>query len=391
MLESYDESNIFQILDHLHYEPNTFLIDNINQQNNYFTSYINEDKIYFNNPFKKPCDANNKQCEMKKEVISERHVHFVTNKETPPMILKNEISGILTNEINIFKKINEILDKEDKGDYLENNIIVNVKKQIMGKAFIKIKKKSNKGAFTMSRLLGRKRINDDSLRNHNKYSPDNIVNKIKTIIKKYIILFVNNVIDNLYTDDMKDTILSELEFPKYRNTDLIKDVNYKITANTKKKRDNLLLLDYTLEKFLSFDISGRYRKMTENKEFSKLNKKIISDYLLKDDNINLNVFKFILKKLKFEDFLGLFIRTKELDDFPSFNQLNNYEQNIIRNSLVTIEEYLKELHEENDDVHFICFLLLIYNFRRYFSVKAERKKKNSENVKNNKNPKNKKK
>ena len=105
----------------------------------------------------------------------------------------------------------------------------------------------------------------------------------------------------------------------------------------------------------------------------------------------MNVFKFILKELKFEDFLGLFIRTKELDDFPSFNQLNNYEQNIIRNSLVTIEEYLKELHEEKDDVHFICFLLLIYNFRRYFSVKAERKKKNSENVKNNKNPKNKKK
>ena len=45
MLESFDESNIFQILDHLHYEPNTFLIDNINQPNNYFTSYINEEKF----------------------------------------------------------------------------------------------------------------------------------------------------------------------------------------------------------------------------------------------------------------------------------------------------------------------------------------------------------
>ena len=45
MFESFDESNIFQILDHLHYEPNTFLIDNINQQNNYFTSYINEEKF----------------------------------------------------------------------------------------------------------------------------------------------------------------------------------------------------------------------------------------------------------------------------------------------------------------------------------------------------------
>jgi hypothetical protein len=50
-----------------------------------------------------------------------------------------------------------------------------------------------------------------------------------------------------------------------------------------------------------------------------------------------------------------------------------------------IEDYLKQLFGENqengknDDVYFICFLLLIYNFRRYFSIKYERNKKNSNN------------
>ena len=187
---------------------------------------------------------------------------------------------------------------------------------------------------------------------------------------------------------MKDTILSELGFPKNKHSDLIKDVDYKTTANKKKKRDNLLLLDYTLEQFLSLDISGKYTTL-KNEKFSKLNKKIITDYLLKDDQ-NFDVFEFILEELKFEDFLGLFIRTKELKDFPSFNQLNNSEKNIIQNSLVTIKTYLKELHEENDDdVYFICFLLLIYNFRRYFSIKAERKAKTPKNNKNIKNTKNK--
>ena len=55
--------------------------------------------------------------------------------------------------------------------------------------------------------------------------------------------------------------------------------------------------------------------------------------------------------------------------------MNYNDKIIIQNSLVTIETYLKELYEENDDAYFICFLLLIYNFRRYFSIKGDRKMK----------------
>ena len=73
--------------------------------------------------------------------------------------------------------------------------------------------------------------------------------------------------------------------------------------------------------------------------------------------------------------------TKELNDFPSFNLLNYNDKIIIQNSLVTIETYLKELYEENDDAYFICFLLLIYNFRRYFSIKGDRKIKHNKNKK----------
>ena len=43
MSESYDEGTIFQILSHFNFEPNTFLLDNINLQNNSLTSFFNDE------------------------------------------------------------------------------------------------------------------------------------------------------------------------------------------------------------------------------------------------------------------------------------------------------------------------------------------------------------
>ena len=139
-----------------------------------------------------------------------------------------------------------------------------------------------------------------------------------------------------------------------------------------------MLLTYTLKDFLSFDLSGRYKAITQKKgQFSKNNQKIMKEYLLKDDKNNA-IFNFVLNNLKFEDFLDLFIHTKELSDFPSFNSLNGSEKKIIEKCLVRIESYLKKLYKEKDYVYFICFLLLIYNYRRYFSIKAERNGKKAE-------------
>ena len=47
------------------------------------------------------------------------------------------------------------------------------------------------------------------------------------------------------------------------------------------------------------------------------------------------------------------------------------QQEIIEKSLVRLENYFKELTKE-DDMYFPCFLLLIYNYKRYYSIKKER-------------------
>lgn len=82
---------------------------------------------------------------------------------------------------------------------------------------------------------------------------------------------------------------------------LIKDINYKSIANKTRKRDNLNLLTFSIEEFLSCDVSTRYRKINKE-EYNNLSKynKIIIDFLFKDD-INKDLFTFIFKNLKIED------------------------------------------------------------------------------------------
>ena len=334
---------------------------------------INLDNFYNNSFYDnfKPIYGKGKELQKK----NKNNSLFLIIKETPPVLLKKDISYFLRNKMNLSKKIKDILDNKY---YLKNNAIENIMKQLINNESTKNKKLNKEIDNANKKKLGRKTINDETIRIHNKYSSDNIINKIKTILKKHIIIFVNNIIKSLYTSKQIKSILLELDFPINKVSELIKDVDYKSIAHKKKKMENLMLLTYTLKDFLSFDLSGRYKAITQKKgQFSKNNQKIMKEYLLKDDKNNA-IFNFVLNNLKFEDFLDLFIHTKELSDFPSFNSLNGSEKKIIEKCLVRIESYLKKLYKEKDYVYFICFLLLIYNYRRYFSIKAERNGKKAE-------------
>ena len=330
---------------------------------------------------------NNKEKEKENSKKEKKCICFEAYRAIPPILLREEISFIFKNKIGMNGKIQRILDTDL---YQKNDIIENVKNQLIDKNFIKYKNYNTEKNKFINKKKGRKRNDDESIRRHNKYSPDNLINKIKTILKKYVINFVNKIINSLYTYQKKISIMSELNF-SYKSFELIKDVDYNSIANKKKKRENLNLLNYSLKEFLSLDLSGKYKTITQNKrELLKLNEKIMTGYLLKDSE-NKDFFDFILNNLKFEDFLDLFIHRKELNDFPSFKLLNNNQKNIIEISLERIEVFLEKSFKENTDenngkdnndyVYFICFLLMIYNYRRYFSIKVERNrdKKNYKN------------
>ena len=336
-----------------------------------------------NEKFENNKEKEKENCKKEKECIC-----FKVYRAIPPILLREEISFIFKNKIGMNGKIQRILNTDL---YQKNDIIENVKNHLLDKDIIKYKKYNTEKNKFINKKKGRKRNDDESIRRHNKYSPDNLINKIKTILKKYIINFVNKIINSLYTYQKRISILSELNFQADKSFELIKDVDYNLIANKKKKIENLNLLNYSLKEFLSLALSGKYKAITQNKmELLKLNEKIMTEYLLKD-NENKDFFYFILNNLKFEDFLDIFIHRKELNDFPSFKLLNNNQKNIIEISLERIEVFLEKSFKENIDenngkdnndyVYFICFLLMIYNYRRYFSIKVERNrdKKNNKN------------
>lgn len=298
---------------------------------------------------------------------------FAIDKPIPEPFYEKDISHIILKKVDINEKIKDKIKNLLKSkSILENNFVQIVRKEITEKLNTRGKRlnKDNKNKVN----FGRKRKGDESIRIHNKYTPDNIITKIKNILKRYLIVFVNNIIFSLYGKENINTILNKLNLPKHASLSLIKDIDYKSIANKKRKNENLALLNISIKKILSFNVSGRYRKI-KNKDDKCLTNynKIIIEYLFEGGK-NRNIFDFIFNKLNLEDWLDIFTRKKDLNDFPQIHSLNENEIKIVEESLVTLDNYFEELFSEGD-IYFLCFILLIYNYKRYYLIKQERKAK----------------
>ena len=303
---------------------------------------------------------------------SRSNLQIPLEKSISGILYEDDIIRIIQNKTNINEKIKKIFDSYSN---IQNNDCLQNVKKVITERIDKRKKRINKEIKNEEIQFGRKKKDDLSIRNHNKYAPDNIINKIKNTIKKYLILFVNNIISSIYGVSKINEILSSLNLPKHASHALIKDIDYKSLAHKIRKKDNLDLLNFSIEKFLSHNVSTRYGKInkTKNGDLNKYNK-IIIDYLLKDEK-NKNIFNFLFKELNLEDWMDIFIHKKELNDLLSFYLLDSKQREIVEESFVRIDDFFQELSDEGD-VYFFCFILLIFNYKRYYLVKQERKGKN---------------
>ena len=310
---------------------------------------------------------------------------FYINKTLPLPLYENDIIKIINTKMNISYNIQNILNAVS--NIKNDSRIEIVKKDITEKLDTRSKRTNKRLKNKEDIKFGRKKKEDLSFRIHNKYTTDNIIIKIKNVMKKYLIIFVNNIIISLYGSKKINEIRTILNLPKHASLSLIKDINYKSIANKTRKKDNLDLLTISVEEFLSSSVSTRYRKINKE-EYNNLSKynQIIIDFLFKD-NLNRDMFNFIFKNLKIEDWLNIFIYQKELNDFHSFNYLGESKKKIIEESFIKIDDIFDKLSEEGD-LYFFCFLLLIYNYKRYFLIKRERqgkdKAKKLEIIKSNK-------
>jgi hypothetical protein len=288
---------------------------------------------------------------------------FKIDNKIPLSYLEDNINTKII-KMNLSKEIKNklLLDKTLKNIYIEN-----VKNDLV------IKKKGRKKNFINTLMnnsnvvRGRKSKGDKTIRKHTKYSSDNITNKIKNILKKFLIIFLNNIINNIYDRTKREKILKLIDntISKKKSNNLIKDIEHDITFNIKAKKNNLELLDNTIKNFLSHPISGKVSIDLPN--FNEL----VIEELLKDEE-NKDIFNFIFNKITIGNWLDIFIFQKEFnEDFYDFNSLNNAKKQVIIDNLIRIDNILLSIYE-NDKIYFYCFLLLIYNYRRFFMLKDGR-------------------
>ena len=356
------------------FDTNKLITDNDYCLENSFPSP--NDKNYFNNDLgdmnEDNLNGNHLNQNLKKlgnQTKSKININYSINTALPLPLFENEIINIINHKMNISNKIRNILDS-DSSTKNDPRIEI-VKKDITEKLNTRSKRLDKEFKDKQEIKYGRKKKEDLSIRSHNKYASDNIIIKIKNIIKKYLILFINNIILSLYGAKKINEIRKILNLPKHVSLSLIKDINYKSIANKTRKKDNLDLLTISIEEFLSCRVSTRYRKINkkENVNLSNYNK-IIINFLLKD-NKNKEVFNFLFKNLKIEDWFNIFIYQKDLSYFNSFNFLEEEQKKVIEASFIRIDDFFDKLSEEGD-VYFFCFLILIFNYKRFFLIKQER-------------------
>ena len=296
---------------------------------------------------------------------------FITSEKTPALCSEEDIINLLQAKLDLTDEFKYYMSLNY---YMYNTCIDKIKKDLNVKKDKRIRTNKIIKEKDGEKYLGRKRKEDVSIRTHNKYSSDNIICKIKTTIKKHLINFVNNIIRFTYTEKQIEQILDKLNLPPNSSPSIIKDIDYKSLVNIKNKKDNLFLLKLTIKEFLSQNVSTRYRTFNKDyEEYSHINKSIIETFI--DDKENQDLFEFVFNKINIGDFMDIFIYQKELNDFPFFNSLNEYKQMIIKKSLIRIEVLFQEIKDEIS--YFFCFIFLIYNYRRYYLIKQERKRKKS--------------
>ena len=259
----------------------------------------------------------------------------------------NIINEFSNNKIDNKKDIN-INDDDNKinsnnNDNKSSNTIIDkcCKEKIQRKikANIYLKK-----PFKEKKRLGRKIKAEENLGEHNKFSDDNILRKIKNAVLNYVFDFINEKIKSLNSKQFKYSISHNLLFKLKQN--------YKVSSKVEYNKE---FLKKTLKAIFSQDISSKYsnHSISHNKD--------VIDNLLKDKD-----------KEKKEYFTGLF----NLNFLDALNHFRGTNHNEILNGLKNFDDYCLELNEKSFDEEYKKILkFFVMNYEKEILNKKTRKKR----------------
>ena len=338
---------------------------------NNFNTIFDENSLKNNNLYMNPTQMINKA---KPYFKIEKYYGIKIENDIPKPFLEKDITKLFK-KMNICKEtkmkfISCINNPSIKKEEIKYKLLLNPRER-RKKLNDKVKPKEKKEIkFNNKSNLksGRKTKNDFSVRTHNKFSFDNMIDKIKNMINTSLVLFCNKIIKAIYTNEEQIIqIFSMAKISKeISRTKIIKDIDYSFLANKRKGNEILELLNMTVKDYLSNKISLKYVNIPN--EYNEL---IINQLLLDDNNKDIFVFLF---NIKIGDFFYVYIYQKDIKDFLEFNNLNSNHKRIIKNNLVRINDCLNKIVSK-DETYFQCLVMLIYNFRR-FLMNQERRNRN---------------
>ena len=304
-----------------------------------------------------------------KPIIEKTIIEKTIFKINSMPFLEKKINKIIKKmNINEETKIFLFLDADDN-----NEEIRNLRNELFFKDCLRMKKQQKNRKLTFFPKRGRKTKNINSNRIHNKYSPDNIIKSIKTKLNDSLLFFLNKLINSIYNAEEINQILLDLKIPLItKDSDknkILKKNDYKTRLKKSSKSYNLKFLSLTINEYISENISSKFNN------FPKENNKLIIHKLFEDIK-NKDIFYFIFNYLKIEDWLNIFIYKNEIDNFINSKELNDNKINIIKDSLIRIDDDFIDM-KKDDKIYFHCFALMIYNLRRYFIMKEGRTTKDN--------------
>ena len=227
-------------------------------------------------------------CEIKdfgRESFYENFYGSIFDKENEAYLTKNN-------------KINS--QQQNKNNFTEENLKITKENEI--NCIIKNENdRKNKDSINKNHL-GRKKLGSHQIGKHNKYSEDNVIRKIKSLLLSYILNFVNNYIKKVYNGNIGKGIFEKK----------LKKISQLQVLDSKKDKD---FLSRNLKDIFSDKISGKYSCYSLDH-----NEKVI-DALLNEENLEKRKQIEILFSFTFSNLLNYIIGKEIIPELAGLEKL----------------------------------------------------------------------
>ena len=201
---------------------------------------------------------------------------------------------------------------------------------------------------------GRKRKNENNTTEHNKFSDDNVRRRVKHLCFKYLLLFINSQIKEIYNNKIGQGI-----FQKQLQT-----LNQSQISNAK-ILFNQQLLEKNLGEIFSDKVTGKLTNIP-----SDHNKKLIQK-LINEEDIEKRIYFQKLFNVKLKDCFEHFSGNKVIDELEGMELFNEISE--------ITSEYLEKYEDGKDYIQQLEYYLKNYeNIIKNKRSRKERSKKNKE-------------